>query len=304
MLKHLLSMDEVSIDDIISILKLSEDFENKIIRQVFNYACDKILATLFYEPSTRTRLSFESAMIRSGGSIIGFSDSKVSSVSKGETISDTIRTVANYCDIIVMRHSIEGAARVASEVSSVPIINAGDGANQHPSQTLLDLYTLKNIFGSINAFGGHTIGFVGDLKYSRTVHSLIPALINMDEKTFILISPQELCLDQSFVDRYRKDGVILRETSSIKHINDCDIIYVTRIQQERFPDQTEYEKVKNVYRITADMLKPGLKVLHPLPRVNEISTCVDKTDHAEYFNQVRNGVFVRQAIIHKILGEE
>jgi len=257
---------------------------------------------LFFEPSTRTRLSFESAISQLGGKIIGFTDASSSSVSKGETLMDTIKTVANYSDLIVMRHPLDGSARWASEVSSVPIINAGDGANQHPTQCLLDLYSIRKTQGTLENIN---IAFVGDLKYGRTVHSLVIALSQFNA-TFHFVSPEELKLP-SAVKKYIKDaGLNYHQYEEIEDIMDkVDILYMTRIQRERFADPIEYERVKNLYILKNDMLeksKSSMRVLHPLPRVNEIEEAVDKNPKAYYFEQALNGVFVRQALLASILG--
>ena len=261
----------------------------------------KILATLFFEPSTRTRLSFESAINRLGGRVIGFSDTNSSSVSKGETLYDTIKIVSNYCDLIVMRHPLEGSARFASEISKVPIINAGDGANQHPSQTLLDLYSIKKTqkrLDDINIF------MVGDLKYGRTVHSLLMAMSKF-KTTFNFIAPDELKMPDEYKLFLDSLGLRYFEHKDFTDIiSEADIIYMTRVQKERFSDPIEYEKTKNAYILKDHMLKntkPNVKVLHPLPRVNEIDPCVDINPKAYYFTQALNGVYVRQAIITSIL---
>lgn len=262
----------------------------------------KVVATLFFEPSTRTRLSFESAVNRLGGRVIGFSDASSSSTSKGESLKDTILTVSNYSDLIVMRHPIEGSARWASEVASIPVINAGDGANQHPTQCLLDLYTIRQTQGTLENLN---IVFVGDLKYGRTVHSLVQALTNFNA-TFHFVSPTELKLPSS-VKIYIKEKKLeyYQYTDINEAIQKADILYMTRIQRERFSDVMEYERVKNSYILNADMLngtKDNLRILHPLPRVNEISTDVDASPKAYYFQQALNGVFVRQALMASILG--
>lgn len=261
----------------------------------------KIMATLFFEPSTRTRLSFESAMLRLGGGVIGFAEPGVSSVAKGETLEDTIRVVENYSDVIVIRHYEDGAARRAADVASIPVINAGSGSLEHPTQALLDLHTIRSAKGSID---GLKIALLGDLLYGRTVHSLLYALSNYDVKVF-LVSPERL--------RFRRD--LLKEVESridyeeMEDLQGCigeiDVLYVTRIQKERFPDPKEYEKLKDSYIITRETLrgaKEGLIVMHPLPRVTEISTEVDDTPNAWYFRQVRHGLYVRMALLSLILG--
>ncbi len=262
----------------------------------------KVVASLFFEPSTRTRLSFESAINRLGARVIGFSDASNTSVSKGETLHDTISVVSNYCDLIVMRHTLEGAARYASEVASVPVVNAGDGANQHPSQTLLDLYSIQKTQGRLD---GIRIVMVGDLKYGRTVHSLLEALSNFGAE-FTFVSPPELKMPDEYKSLLDRRGLKYRELTRLEgNMDDADIVYMTRIQKERFIDPMEYERVKNAYVLRAAMLegtKPTMRVLHPLPRVGEIALDVDASPHAYYFQQVANGVFARMAIICFLLG--
>lgn len=262
----------------------------------------KVVASLFFEPSTRTRLSFETAINRMGGRIVGFSDSGSSSVSKGETLHDTIRMVSQYADLIVMRHPLEGSARYAAEVSSVPVINAGDGANQHPTQTLLDMYSIlktQKTFDNLNIF------MVGDLRYGRTVHSLLMAMSQFENPIFNFIAPEELQMPEEYKIYLREKGIRFfehREFTDI--ISEADIVYMTRVQKERFSDPMEYEKVKNVYILRNSMLKntkPNMRILHPLPRVNEIATDVDQNEKAYYFQQARNGVFAREAIISHAL---
>ena len=297
--KNLVSINDYSKIEYLKILDLAEDFEKNPVRDLMS---GRVVATLFFEPSTRTRLSFESAVNRLGGKVIGFSDTNSSSVSKGETLYDTIKIVSNYCDLIVMRHPLEGSARFASEISKVPIINAGDGANQHPSQTLLDLYSIKKTqerLDDINIF------MVGDLKYGRTVHSLLMAMSKF-RTTFNFIAPDELKMPDEyklFLDSLGLRYFEHRDFTDI--ISEADIIYMTRVQKERFSDPIEYEKTKNTYILKDHMLKntkPNVKVLHPLPRVNEIDPCIDINPKAYYFTQALNGVFVRQAIITSILG--
>jgi len=297
--KSLVSIDDLSNDEIIKILNLAEEFEKKPDGHLLS---GKVIATLFFEPSTRTRLSFESAVSRLGGKIVGFADSSTSSVSKGETLKDTIITVSNYCDLIVMRHPLEGSARYASEISRVPVINAGDGANQHPTQTLLDLYSIRKTQGTLDNLN---IFFVGDLKYGRTVHSLMMAMARW-KTTFNFISPEELRMPEEYKLYLENIGLKYYEhTDFTEIISKADIIYMTRVQRERFSDPIEYEKVKNVYVLRNSMLnntKPNLKILHPLPRVNEIHTDVDENPKAYYFEQTLNGVYVRQSILCSILG--
>ncbi|MDX9747258.1 MAG: aspartate carbamoyltransferase [Paludibacter sp.] len=297
--KSLVSITDYSKQEILSILESARDFEANPNRKSLD---GKVIATLFFEPSTRTRLSFETAVVRLGGSIIGFSDAATSSSSKGETLNDTIHMVSCYADAIVMRHPLEGAARYAAEVSPVPIINAGDGANQHPSQTLLDLYSILKTQGTLENL---TICLVGDLKYGRTVHSLIQAMSHFNPQ-FTFIAPDELRLPEEYREFCRQKGIPFNESADLNdNFNDADILYMTRVQKERFLDQIEYERVKNVYTLCNDMLagsKPNLKILHPLPRVNEISMDVDKNEKAYYFQQAQNGLYVRQAIVSKVLG--
>lgn len=299
--KSLISIHDYSKEEYFKILELAEIFR-KNPNEYENLLSGKVIATLFFEPSTRTRLSFESAVQRMGGRIIGFSDPGSSSVQKGESLKDTILTVAQYSDLIVMRHPIEGSARWASEVSPVPIVNAGDGANQHPTQCLLDLYTIKETQKTLENL---TITFVGDLKYGRTVHSLIQAMSNFNP-TFNLVSPETLRLPNEYKLLLNERNITYVEHKDMSDvIKQSDIVYVTRVQRERFSDPIEYEKVKNVYILDATMLegtKPNLKVLHPLPRVNEITVDVDDTEKAYYFQQALNGVYTRMAIIALILG--
>lgn len=296
---HLVSITDYSKEEIFKILDLAADFEKNPNQNLLD---NKVIATLFFEPSTRTRLSFESAISRLGGKFIGFTDSSSSSVSKGESLKDTIMTVANYSDMIIMRHPIEGSARWASEVSRVPIVNAGDGANQHPTQTLLDLYSIRKTQGTLDNLN---VYFVGDLKYGRTVHSLLQAM-SMFNTTFNFISPEELKIPDEYKLFLDKKGLKYYEHRDFSDIiSHADIIYMTRIQRERFSDPMEYEKTKNSYVLKNDMLentKLNMKVLHPLPRVNEIHTNVDENEKAYYFTQALNGVYTRQAIITHILG--
>ncbi len=297
--RSLVSINDFSKEEWIKILDLAGEFEKNPTQKILE---DYVVATLFFEPSTRTRLSFESAASRLSAKIVGFSDSSSSSVKKGESLNDTILTVSNYSDIIVMRHPQEGSARYASEVSPVPVINAGDGANQHPTQTLLDLYSIRKTQGKLNDLN---IAFVGDLKYGRTVHSLVAALCVFNT-TFHLVSPVELKLP-SYVKKHIKDkNLTYHQYTNLKDvIPEVDILYMTRIQKERFSDPIEYEKVKNAYILENSMLdnsKDNLKILHPLPRVNEIHEDVDKNPKAYYFQQAQNGVYVRQALLTSILG--
>ncbi len=297
--RNLVSINDYSRDEIIKILDLAEQFEKNPVQDILK---GKVIASLFFEPSTRTRLSFESAVQRLGGNIVGFSSASTSSVQKGESLKDTILTVCSYSDLIVMRHPVDGAARWAAEVSTVPIINAGDGANQHPTQCLLDLYSIRKTQGTLNNLD---VAFVGDLKYGRTVHSLAIALSQFNTR-FHLVSPVELKLP-SAVKRHIKEAKLNYEqyTDFSEAIPKADIVYMTRIQRERFPDPLEYEKVKNAYILDDGMLtntKDNLRILHPLPRVNEINENVDTNPKAYYFQQALNGVYVRQALIASIMG--
>lgn len=296
--KSLVSIDDLSTEEMVSILDLAEKFEKEPSQRLLE---DRVIATLFFEPSTRTRLSFESAISRLGGKIVGFTDASSSSVTKGETLNDTIRTVNSYCDLIVMRHPIEGSARLASEVADVPVVNAGDGANQHPTQTMLDLYSIRKTQKSLDNLN---IFLVGDLKYGRTVHSLLMAMSRWNT-TFNFISPEELKMPVEYKLYLDKLGLKYYEHSDFTDIiKEADIIYMTRVQKERFSDPIEYEKVKNVYVLRNHMLrdtKDNLRVLHPLPRVNEIHQDVDVNKKSYYFQQALNGVYTRQAILTRLL---
>ncbi|MCD6560031.1 MAG: aspartate carbamoyltransferase [Palaeococcus sp.] len=301
--RDVISIRDFKKEDIEHVLKTAERLERELKDEgALKYAGGKILATLFFEPSTRTRLSFESAMHRLGGSVIGFSEASSTSVKKGESLRDTIKTVEQYSDVIVIRHPEEGAARLAAEVADIPVINAGDGSNQHPTQTLLDLYTIKRTFGRID---GLKIGLLGDLKYGRTVHSLSEALTHYDVELY-LISPELLKMPKHIVEDLRDKGVKIYETSDLESvIPELDVLYATRIQKERFPDEQEYLKVKGSYVITLDLLKnakESLKIMHPLPRVDEIHPSVDASKHAIYFRQVFSGVPVRMALLGLTLG--
>jgi len=298
--KSIVSITDYSKEQILSILDHAATFEANPNQNILN---GKVAATLFFEPSTRTRLSFETAVNRLGGRVIGFSDASTSSSSKGETLNDTIRMVANYADIIIMRHFLEGAARYASEVSSVPVINAGDGSNQHPTQTMLDLYSIQKTQGRLDNL---KITMVGDLKYGRTVHSLLMAMSHFSP-TFCFVAPDELKMPEEYKLFCDKHHINYTEQTEFDAdvINQADILYMTRVQKERFTDAMEYEKVKNVYTLHNRMLddsKENLRILHPLPRVNEIDMDVDCNPKAYYFDQARNGLYVRQAIISNALG--
>ena len=300
--KSLVNIGDYSRTDIVRILENAKQFKTNPNRDLLKH---RVCATLFFEPSTRTRLSFETAVNRLRGRIIGFSDSATSSSSKGESLKDTIMMAANYADIVVMRHHLEGSARYASEISPVPVINAGDGANQHPTQTLLDLFSIYETQGTLENL---TITIVGDLKYGRAVHSLIEGMADF-RPTFNFVAPDELKIPEKYKSLCDKKGIAYREFTefSLDAINSADILYMTRVQRERFTDLMEYEKVKNIYILRNDMLaasKPTLRVLHPLPRVMEISQDVDDSPKAYYFQQAKNGVFVRQAVICDLLDIE
>ena len=297
--KSLVSINDYTKEEYIKILDLAEIFENKPVQNLLQ---GKVIASLFFEPSTRTRLSFDSAVNKLGGKVIGFSDTHSSSITKGETLYDTIRIVSNYCDLIVMRHPLEGSARYASEITNIPIINAGDGANQHPTQTLLDLYSIRKTQGKLDNLN---IFMVGDLKYGRTVHSLLMAMSKFNT-TFNFISPEELKLPEAYKIFLENLGLKYYEHKDFTDIiSKADIIYMTRVQKERFSDPIEYERTKNAYVLKNEFLtstKENMRVLHPLPRVNEIEKDVDLNPKAYYFTQALNGVYIRQAIITSILG--
>lgn len=301
-MKHLLSPLDLSVSELTDLLDLARDISKD--PKKYSHVCDgKKLATLFYEPSTRTRLSFESAMLNLGGSVLGFSSANSSSASKGESVSDTIRVISCYADICAMRHPKEGAPMVAASKSSIPVINAGDGGHQHPTQTLTDLMTIRELRGSLDNF---TIGLCGDLKFGRTVHSLINSLVRYSNVRFVLISPKELRIPD-----YIRDDVLSAnnaefiEVESLEEaIPQLDILYMTRVQRERFFSEDEYLRMKDFYVLdTAKMAlaKDNMYVLHPLPRVNEISVEVDDDPRAAYFKQVQYGVYVRMALIMTLL---
>ncbi|MBN1951516.1 MAG: aspartate carbamoyltransferase [Bacteroidales bacterium] len=297
--RSLVSITDFNREEYLKVLSVAADFE---LNSYQNLLQGKVIATLFFEPSTRTRLSFESAINRLGGKVIGFSDSQTTSVTKGETLNDTIRVISNYAELIVMRHTLEGSARYASEISRVPIVNAGDGANQHPTQTLLDLYSIQKTQGTLENL---KIFMVGDLKYGRTVHSLLMALSEFNT-TFYFIAPDELKMPVEYKLHLEKKGLKYYESKELEgSLGEADIIYMTRVQKERFSDPIEYERTKNAYVLKDSMLcgtKDTLRVLHPLPRVNEIHPDVDANPKAYYFQQTENGVYIRQAIISLILG--
>lgn len=298
--RSLVTIAEHSKEKIMYLLEMAKLFEEHPNRKILD---GRVVATLFFEPSTRTRLSFETAANRLGARVIGFTDPKVTSSSKGETLKDTIMMVSNYADIIVMRHYLEGAARYASEVAPVPIINAGDGANQHPSQTMLDLYSIYKTQGTLENLN---IYLVGDLKYGRTVHSLLMAMRHFNP-TFHFIAPEELKMPEEYKAYCRAQGIRYEEHTEFDEqtIAEADILYMTRVQRERFTDLMEYERVKDVYILKNSMLantRPNLRILHPLPRVNEIAYDVDNNEKAYYFQQAHNGLFARQALICDCLG--
>jgi aspartate carbamoyltransferase len=297
--KSFVSIADLRKEDILYLIERAELFEKNPNQELLR---GKVCATLFFEPSTRTRLSFETACNRLGGKVIGFSDAATTSSSKGETLKDTIKMVSNYADIIIMRHYLEGAARYASEVSDIPIVNAGDGANQHPSQTMLDMYS---IYKTQRTLDNLTITMVGDLKYGRTVHSLITGMSHFHPK-FLFVAPEELRLPDIYKTFMDEQSISYEETHDFSEdiINRSDILYMTRVQRERFADLMEYEKVKNLYVLNNKMLsdsKDNLRILHPLPRVNEIAYDVDDNSKAYYFEQARNGIYARQAIISTVL---
>jgi len=303
-IKNMKGMDIISIRDFSRqqlefILEKSREMEENLSRN-HNLLSGYVLATLFFEPSTRTRLSFESAMNQLGGKVISVAEPKATSTQKGETLVDTVRTVEQYSNVIVIRHPKEGSARLAAEAVSIPVINAGDGANQHPTQTLLDLYTMKKACGKID---GLKIAMVGDLKYGRTIHSLATALSHYKVE-LVFVSPEELRVPDEIKQHLKKTKTPFREIINIEDTGKVDILYVTRIQAERFPDPAEYEKVKGTYRIHSEMLElfGNVKIMHPLPRVDEISPELDSFPNAIYFAQARNGIPVRMAILALVLG--
>ena len=302
-MRHLMNPLDFSVEELDKLFALADDIEKDPAK--YAHKCDgKILATCFYEPSTRTRLSFESAMTRLGGRVIGFSDAASSSASKGESVSDTIRIISCYADICAMRHPKEGAPMVAAEKSLIPVINAGDGGHQHPTQTLTDLQTIRSLHGDLNNF---TIGLCGDLKFGRTVHSLIKTMARCQNIRFVLISPEELRVPDYIInDVLEANGIEYKETRSLEEVMpELDILYMTRVQKERFFNEEDYIRLKNSYVLTKEKMelaKPDMAVLHPLPRVNEIALDVDDDPRAAYFEQVQNGVYVRMALIMTLLG--
>ena len=300
-MRHLMSPLDFDLDELDKVLDLANDIEKNPAK--YAHACDgKIMATLFYEPSTRTRLSFESAMLRLGGKVLGFSSADSSSASKGESVADTIRVVSCYADICAMRHPKEGAPLVASMASQIPVINAGDGGHQHPTQTLTDLLTIKSLKGRLNNI---TIGLCGDLKFGRTVHSLINALLRYDNVKFVLISPPELKVPKYIIERIEAAGAEYKEVAKLEDvIGELDLLYMTRVQKERFFNEEDYIRLKDSFVLDKKkmkMAKEDMLVLHPLPRVNEISVEVDKDPRAVYFKQAQYGVYVRMALILTLL---
>ena len=299
--KHnFVTIADLSKEQLVYLLEMAQEFEKHPNRELLK---GKVVATLFFEPSTRTQLSFQTAANRLGARVIGFSDAKTSSTTKGETLKDTILMVSNYADIIAMRHHIEGAAQYASEIAPVPIINAGDGAHMHPSQCLLDLYSIYKTQGTLENLN---IYLVGDLKYGRTVHSLIMAMRHFNP-TFHFIAPKELAMPQEYKLYCKEHGIKFEEHTDFNEqvIADADILYMTRVHKERFSDLMEYERVKNVYILKNDMLgsaKENMKIMHPLPRVNEIAYDVDENPHAYYIQQAKNGLYAREAIYCHCLG--
>lgn len=300
-MRHLMSPLDFTTEELDKLFDLANNIEHNPAK--YAHACDgKILATCFYEPSTRTRLSFESAMTRLGGRVIGFSDAASSSASKGESVSDTIRVISCYADICAMRHPKEGAPMVASEKSEIPVINAGDGGHQHPTQTLTDLLSIRSLKGRLSNF---TIGLCGDLKFGRTVHSLINALVRYDNIKFVFISPEELRVPDYITDMLKEKQIPYEEVIRLENVMpDLDLLYMTRVQKERFFNEEDYIRLKDFYILDAakmTLAKEDMLVLHPLPRVNEISTEVDADPRASYFKQARYGVYVRMALILTLL---
>lgn len=300
-MRHVMSPLDFTTDELEQLFDLAADIEKN--PQKYAHKCDgKKLATCFYEPSTRTRLSFESAMINLGGQVIGFSDAGSSSASKGESVSDTIRVISCFADICAMRHPKEGAPMVAAAHSHIPVINAGDGGHQHPTQTLTDLLTIRSLKGRLDHF---TIGLCGDLKFGRTVHSLIRALVRYEDIHFVFISPEELRVPDYITDMLKEMGISYEENTSLEDtIADLDLLYMTRVQKERFFNEEDYVRLKDFYILNKqkmELAKPDMLVLHPLPRVNEISVEVDDDPRAVYFKQVQYGVYVRMALILTLL---
>lgn len=300
-MRNLIDITDLSTQEIDELINVATDIKNN--KEKYSKKCEgKQLATLFFEPSTRTRLSFESAMLSLGGKTLGFASANASSTAKGESLADTIRTVSCYADLIAMRHPQSGAATIAANVAKIPIINAGDGSNRHPTQTLADLMTIKKERGKLSDF---TIGMCGDLKYGRTVHSLVGALARYNNIKYVFISPKELRMPQEVLDILRDKNIKYTEVEDLEtNIKDLDILYMTRVQKERFTDEAQYEKLKDTYILNKNKLKTAktnLNILHPLPRVNEIAEDVDEDSRACYFKQVENGKYMRMALILKLL---
>lgn len=300
--KHIISLSSFSRESLLYVLKVARDMEVAMPTDLLK---GYILGILFFEPSTRTRLSFTAAMLRLGGEILDFGEAERTSLKKGESFKDTIRMMGAYTDVITLRHSLEGAAQLASDIAGVPIINAGDGAHQHPTQTLLDLYTIEKCHGRLD---GLKIGFVGDLKYGRAVHSLLEALSLFDCEIF-LVSPPQLRVSEQVLNHVRDKGIKITESDSLtESLPLMDVLYATRIQEERFADRVEYQRVRGSYRIDAALLhgcgvKDSLRIMHPLPRVGELAEDVDETPYAVYFQQARNGIPIRQALLALVLGK-
>lgn len=299
--KDIISIKDFTKDELLYLLELSSRIETGDYSELLK---GKILANLFFEPSTRTRLSFESAMKRIGGTTIGFDDQETTSVTKGESLSDSVKIIEGYCDVIVLRHFWEGSARLAAESVDIPVINAGDGANQHPTQTFLDLYTVKQTKETLE---GLSVGFLGDLKYGRTVHSLAYALSHFNTKMYF-VSPINLKMPDEYIDELKNKGVVFVEQDNLEGISkEIDVLYCTRIQKERFADPVEYEKVKGFCKLSKSFIedlgvKKDLKILHPLPRVDEMDSSLDNTPYGVYFQQAKNGIPVRKAILASVLG--
>ena len=299
--RHLMSPLDFTVDELETLFDLAGRIEQD--PAAFTHKCDgRILATLFYEPSTRTRLSFEAAMLRLGGSVLGFADATNSSAAKGESVADTIRTVQCFADIAAMRHPKEGAPMVAASVSDIPVINAGDGGHEHPTQTLTDLLTIRSLYGRL---GGFTIGLCGDLKFGRTVHSLINALVRYEGIRFVFVSPPELKVPDYVTDMLKARGIAYSEVIRLEEVMaDLDLLYMTRVQRERFFNEEDYVRLKNFYILDEDKMrlaKEQMYILHPLPRVNEIAVDIDRDKRAAYFKQVQYGMYVRMALILTLL---
>jgi len=298
--KDIISINDLTKEEILHILKIAKDLKKNPQPELLK---TKVMASCFFEPSTRTRLSFETAMERLGGSVMGFANPNVTSNKKGETLWDAIKIIGQYADVIAIRHPFEGSARLSSEATNKPILNGGDGANQHPTQTLLDLFSIQECQEKLD---GLEIALVGDLKYGRTTHSLAQALIHFGAKLHF-IAPDELQMPKYICDELKEKGIEFKKYKKIEEIiNKVDILYMTRIQAERFADPVDYERVKNAFILTTNNLKnakPNMNVMHPLPRVNEIETSVDKTKHAYYFEQAENGLYTRQALLALVLGK-